>query len=298
MLARIIEQGDAGMAEHDRQRRAALGLGLAGLAGLTAAGTARAQTPTSTWDRIRTTGEVRIGVVPGEPWFYKDVSTGAWGGIGTLAGEAIAHDLNVKLVTVETTWAAAVAGLQAGQYDVMFVLDATPQRALALDFPVQPFFYYAQGVLVCDGTPAQHWSDLNKPEVTIGVALGTAPERDVTARLPKATIKRFPGLDPALLAFQAGQLNVLCFYHPALVLMQQKTHFGTVVLPEPIRYSATSAGVRREVDKTWRDWLGTTLDFYYTTGQTQVMYETYLIARGIDPAKAPPVVRELWAQKS
>ncbi len=91
------------MADHDRQRRAALGVGLAGVAGLAAAGSARAQAPASTWERIRSAGEVRIGVVPGEPWFYKDLATGTWGGIGALAGEAIAHDLNVKLVTVETT---------------------------------------------------------------------------------------------------------------------------------------------------------------------------------------------------
>lgn len=286
------------MAEHDRHRRAALGFGLAGVASLAAAEPARAQAPISTWDRIHSVGEVRIGVVPGEPWFYKNLATGEWGGIGAFAGQAVAHDLNVKLVTVETTWANAVAGLQAGQYDVQFVLDATPQRATAVDFPVQPFFYYAQGLLVRDGVAARNWSDLDKPEVTIGVALGTAPDRDVSSRLPHAVIKRFPGLDPALLAFQAGQLTALCFYHPALVLMQQKSKLGTVFLPEPIRYSATSAGVRREADKTWRDWLGTALDYYYTTGQTQTMYETYLRERGIDPAKAPPVIRERWSQKS
>ena len=180
----------------------------------------------------------------------------------------------------------------------MFVLDATPQRALAVDFPVQPFFYYAQGVLLRDGVTAQSWNELDKPEVTIGVALGTAPDRDITARLHHAAIKRFPGLDAAVLAFQSGQLTALCFYHPALVLMQKKTRTGTVILPTPIRYSSTSAGVRREADKTWRDWLGTTLDFYYTTGQTQQMYETYLRSRDIDPTKAPSLMREAWTQKS
>ena len=285
------------MAEPNPQRRLALGAGLAGVAAL-AAGPARAQAPSSTWERIKSSGELRIGVVPGEPWFYKDLATGTWGGIGTAAGEQVAKDLNVKLVKVETTWANAVAGLQAGQYDVMFVLDATPQRAQSIDFPVQPFFYYAQGVLVRDGTTVKTWSDLDQPGVTIGVALGTAPERDMTARMKQAKIERYPGLDSALLAFQAGRLTALCFYHPALVLMQQKSKQGTVVLPEPYRYSATSAGVRREADKTWRDWLGTALDYYYTTGATQRMYEAYLIERGMDPAKAPPVVREMWGGKS
>lgn len=286
------------MAEHNR--RVALGAGLgAGLAGAAAlAGAARAQSPASTWERIRSAKELRIGVVPGEPWFYKDLATGTWGGIGTAMGEQLAKDLDAKLVPVETTWATAVAGLQAGQYDVMFVLDATPARAQAVDFPVQPFFFYAQGVLVRDGVVAKTWADLDKPDVTIGVAVGTAPERDMTARMKQAKVERFPGLDPAVLAFQSGKLSALCFYHPALVLMQQKTKQGTVVLPEPYRYSATSAGVRREADKTWRDWLGLSMDYYYTTGATQRMYEAYLASRGIDPAKAPPVVREMWGARS
>jgi polar amino acid transport system substrate-binding protein len=252
--------------------------------------------PASTWDRIKSSGELRIGVAPGEPWFAKDLAAGSWVGIGVAVGEAIAKDLGVKLLPVETSWAQAVSGLQAGQYDVMFVLDATPQRALAVDFPVQPLFYYAQGVLLRDGVTAAHWSDLDKPEVVIGTTLGTAPERDVTARLPHAVIKRYPGADAALLAFQAGQLTGLCMYHPALVLLQAKSKLGKVFIPEPVRYSSTSAGVRREADKTWRDWLGTAFDFYYTTGQTQGIYTAYLTSRGIDAAQAPAVMRELWSK--
>src|ERR1700721_2574620 len=174
------------------QRRAALGLGVAGAAATLVASRASAQTA-STWDRIRGKKELRIGVPSGEPWFYKGPASGARSGIGYAAGAAIAKDLDVTLTPVETTWANAVAGLQADQFDVMFVLDATPQRALSLDFPVQPFFYYAQGVLVRNGLVAKHWADLDKPDVRIGVTLGTAPDRDVTARLPHARIERFPG---------------------------------------------------------------------------------------------------------
>jgi len=44
----------------------------------------------------------------------------------------------VELETVEVTWGTAVSALQANQIDIMFVLDATPERALAIDFPSQP----------------------------------------------------------------------------------------------------------------------------------------------------------------
>ena len=277
-------------------RRAALGLGLAGIAAIAATRDAAAQAPASTWERIKSTGELRIGVTQGEPWFFKDLATNEWGGIGHAAGKQVAADLGVKLVTVETTWGNAVAALQAGQFDVMFVLDATPQRAQAVDFPVQPLFYYAQGVLVRDGLTVKRWSDLDKPDITIGVTLGTAPDRDLTARLKQAKIERFTSNDQSVLAFQSGKVHAISLYHPALVMQRKRVNMGKVVIPEPARASTTSAGIRREPDKTFRDWLGLALDFYYVTGATQGWYETFLASRGIDPADAPAVMKEMWGR--
>ena len=242
-------------------------------------------------------GELRVGVAPGEPWFYKDQRSDQWYGIGWGVAVALARDLGVKPVPVETTWGNAVAGLQAGQFDVMFVLDATPQRALAVDFPVQPMFYYAQGLLVRDGLAVRKWEDLDKPEIRIGVILGTAPDRDVTTRLTKAQIERFPSGDETAAAFQAGRVDAISLFHPALVMLRARVKRGTVVLPEPIREFSTSAGVRRDPEKSWRDWLGLSMAYLYTTGETQKIYEEYLKFRGIDPKEAPAVMRELWQNR-
>jgi polar amino acid transport system substrate-binding protein len=278
-------------------RGSAAGAGVAAAAGLLGAGPAMAQAPAaSTWQQIKDRGELRIGAAPSEPWFAKDQRSGEWSGIGWAMGVAIAKELNVKPVAVETSWGNAVAGLQANQFDVMFVMDATPQRALAVDFPSQPFFYYAQGVLIRDGLSARRWDELNKPEIKIGVTLGTSPDRDVTLRLPNATIERFPSNDETTAAFQAGRVDAMSFFHPALVMQQRRVRKGTVVLPEPFRFSTTSAGVRRETDKTWRDWLGLALDYYYVTGQTQRIYEEFLTSRQIDPKAAPAIMRELWGR--
>ncbi|BBK31655.1 polar amino acid transport system substrate-binding protein [Stella humosa] len=278
-------------------RGSALGAGAVAASGLLAA-PAMAQTApaASTWQQIKDRGELRIGAAPSEPWFAKDQRSGEWSGIGWAMGVAIAKELNVKPVAVETSWGNAVAGLQANQFDVMFVMDATPQRALAVDFPAQPFFYYAQGVLVRDGLAVKRWEELDKPEIKVGVTLGTSPDRDVTMRLTKATIERFPSNDETTAAFQAGRVDAMSFFHPALVMQQRRVRKGTVLLPEPFRYSTTSAGVRREADKTWRDWLGLTLDYYYVTGQTQKIYEDFLVSRQIDPKTAPAIMRELWGK--
>jgi len=250
----------------------------------------------STAQQIKQRGELRIGVTPGEPWFFKDPATGQWSGIGYSMGQQVAKDLGVKLAPVETTWGNAVAAVQANQIDVMFVLDATEERKKAIDFPDNPFFWYAQGVLLKDGMKVKNWSDLDRDDVRIAVTLGTAPDRELTRRLPKAKIERFANMDEAIAAFYAGRVDAASFYHPALVMQQARVKKGAVVIPEPVVALPTSAGVRREDDKTFRDFLNVEFDKYYKNGQTQKFYEEFLVSRGIDPAKAPPIVKEQWGK--
>jgi polar amino acid transport system substrate-binding protein len=249
----------------------------------------------STWQQIKSSGELRIGVTPGEPWYFKDPASGQWSGIGFRMGQQIAQDLGVKLVPVETTWGNSVAALQANQIDVMFVLDPTEERKKAIDFPDAPFFWYAQGVLVRDGLNVKSWADLNNEGVKLAVTLGTAPDRDISQRLPKAKIERFQNMDEAIAAFYSGRVDGAGFYHPALVMQQARVRKGKVVIPQPVVALSTSAGIRREDDKQFRDFLSTEFEKYYKNGETETFYEDFLKSRGIDPKSAPPVVKERWA---
>lgn len=278
----------------DAGKRAFLGMVAALGLGIFATGATLAQQPTSTWQQIKQRGELRIGVTPGEPWYFKDPATGEWSGIGYRMGQQIAKDLGVKLVPVETTWGNAVAAIQANQIDVMFVLDATDERKKAVDFPDAPFFWYAQGVLVRDGLQAASWADLNRDNVRIAVTLGTAPDRDITQRLPKARIERFQNMDEAIAAFYAGRVDGAAFYHPALVMQQARVKKGQVVIPQPVVALATSAGIRREDDKSFRDFLDKEFAKYYKDGETQKFYEEFLAFRHIDSKKAPPIIKEQW----
>lgn len=287
------------MTEHLGSRRTFLAAGSligAGAALAASSGPVLAQDASagSTLKAIRDRGELRIGVAPGEPWFYKDQRSGEWYGLGWGTGVAVAKELGVKPVPVETTWGNAVAALQAGQFDVMFTMDATPQRALAVDFPIQPMFWYAQGVLLADGQTVTSWEEMNKPEFRIGVVLGTSPDRDITVRLPKATIERFPSADETGAAFIAGRMDGISLFHPALVMLQSRIKKGKIILPQPMRESPSSAAVPNVADKSWRDWLGVCLGYFYATGQTQKIFEDYLAFRGIDPASTPAIMRERW----
>ena len=86
----------------------------------------------STWDAIKERGSIRVGVTQAPPWFSKDPASGEWAGLGSALGKAMAGELGVEFEPVEVTWGTAVAALQADKIDVMFVLDATPKRAVAI----------------------------------------------------------------------------------------------------------------------------------------------------------------------
>ena len=249
-----------------------------------------------TLQKIKSAGELRIGVAPGDPWYFRDPSSGTWSGLGVLLGEQVAKDMGVKMTPVETTWGNSVAALQAGQIDAMFVLDATEERKKAIDFPTNPLLWYAQGVLAKDGLVVKNWADLDKPEVRIGVALGTATDRDLTVRLPKAKIERFTNTDETIAAFMSGRVDAIGFYHPALVIAYSKIRRGKVQVPQPVVALPTSVGIRREADTGFRDQLNTSIGNLYASGQTQVLYGRYLKTKGIDAATVPGVMKETLGQ--
>ena len=255
---------------------------------------ASAQTPTM--QKIKQAGELRIGVAPGDPWYFRDPSSGQWSGLGVLLGEQVAKEMGVKMTPVETTWGNSVTALQSGQIDAMFVLDATDERRKALDFPANPLLWYAQGVLAKDGLAAKSWADLDKPEVRIGVALGTATDRDLTKRLPQAKIERFTNTDETVAAFMSGRVDAIGFYHPALVIAYAKIRKGKIFVPQPVVALPTSAGIRRETDPAFRNQLDTIIGKLYSSGQTQALYAQYLKTKGVDPATVPGVMKETLGQ--
>ena len=104
----------------------------------------------STWEKIKSSGTLKMGVTQAPPWYSKNPTTGKWdSGLIVSIGESMAEELGVKLETVEVTWATAIAALQANKIDMMF-LDATPKRAMVVDYPFQPLLYISLAVLARD----------------------------------------------------------------------------------------------------------------------------------------------------
>jgi polar amino acid transport system substrate-binding protein len=246
-----------------------------------------------TLDEAKKRGSLRIGVTQAPPWFSKDPKTGEWSsGLGVSMGKAMAQTLGVKLEVVEVTWGNAIAALQGNKIDIMFMLDATPERKEAVDFPAAPLLYYSLAVLARDDLAVTSWEDLNKPGVRIAVPQASSMDRYLTANTSKADIQRFPGNAEAIAAFQSGRVDAVCLFHPPLLAARQRLGKGKIVVPTPAQSQPSSAAMRKG-DTQFVAWVDKAFADYYKSGQTQKWYEAALTDFGLDPKLAPPIMKEM-----
>ncbi len=235
-----------------------IGMGTAAAAVAAASGTsARAQSAEqSTFDRVMSTKKIRVGgVATGTPWWWKDQASGQWGGQFWDMASALAADIEVDLEVVETTWGNAVLDLQANKIDLMFGLNPTPKRALAIDFS-GPVYDSALVVIARPDFEVTTWAALNDPDVKIAVDVGSAHDQVASRLCPNAQIIRFKSIDEATLALRSRRADVqVIFWMGGVRAVKRDPGLGAVAVPQPFFGSTSNIGFRREPDKTWRDFV-------------------------------------------
>jgi polar amino acid transport system substrate-binding protein len=246
-----------------------------------------------TLEAVKKRGTLRVGVTQAPPWFSKDPKTGQWStGLGVFFGKAMADKLGVKMETVEVSWGNSIAALQADKIDIMFMIDATPERKQAVDFPETPLLWYALAALAKDDLAVKTWEDLNKAGVKIAVPQASSMDRFVTAHAAKADIQRFPDNAAAIAAFQSGRVDAVVLFHPPLLAARQKLGKGKLVVPTPAEWQASSTALRKG-DTEFVAWVNQQLAENYKSGQTEKWYEQAVADFGLDPKLAPPVMKEM-----
>lgn len=246
-----------------------------------------------TIEEAKKRGALRVGVTQAPPWFSKDPKTGEWSsGVGVSMGKAMAQALGVKLETVEVTWGNSIAALQGNKIDIMFMIDATPERKEAVDFPATPLLYYSLAVLARDDLAVKTWDDLDKAGMRIAVPQASSMDRFLTQHTPKADIQRFPGNAEAIAAFQSGRVDAVCLFHPPLLAARQRLGKGKIVVPTPAEWQPSSAALRKG-DAEFAAWVDKQFAADYQSGQTQKWYEAALADFGLDPKLAPPIMKEM-----
>lgn len=253
------------------RRRAMLAMAGAPLLAMPFVRPARAQGGgESVFDRIMRTKTIRVAGLPGElPFFNKDLASGKWSGACVEMMNDVAKQLGgVSVEYLDSTYGNSVLQVQAGQIDLAFALNATPQRALAIDF-TRAVFNHGFGICGKPEFKAKTWSDVNRPEVKIAVDLGSSQEAAARRFAPKAEITALRTRDEVVLALASGRVQ--CAVFAALVgltAMKKNAQIGTfTMLTGPVVSLPSNIGVRKEADRRWRDFLDVWIDFNRGTGQ-------------------------------
>lgn len=234
----------------------------------------------STFDQIKRSGQLRYGAIDYPPNWFRDKKTGKWEGFLVEVAEDIAKEMGVKAVPVETTWATCVLDLQSNKIDMQAGLQATPKRALAIDFagPVYKLYWYA---IDHKGFHAKQWSDYDRPNVKIAAMLGSADVTILQKVAPRATRVELTDLSSVALAVTSGRADAMVTaVFGALVAKNRNPDLGDFVLPNPIVYLPSYIGVRREDNDAFRRFLQYWAEWNDLLGYTDARIRKYLKAAG------------------
>jgi polar amino acid transport system substrate-binding protein len=138
-------------------------------------------------------GELRVAVQSGQaPYAFVD-KNGVQAGSMIDFAKGMADEMGVKLVILDFDWDGLIPALLSGKADIL-AADMTPtlKRALKISF-TDPWIYVQPCIFTKTGASFQTLEDVNKPEVTVGVLLGSTGETIAKQYLPKATIKSYKG---------------------------------------------------------------------------------------------------------
>ena len=268
----------------NRRNLAAAGVAAATLAAVGAALPARAQSKTeSTWDLVKRTGKVRMGVFEYPPYFVRDKASGEWGGAMVEMGKDIAKELKVTYEPVEVGgFAEAVLSLQAGKVDMNFGLQATPLRATAIDF-AGPIYWIEWVTVNNPKFQAKVWADYNKKDVKVAVMTGTSDSLLLSKMAPLATKIEMQDIAQVALAVSSGRADAFTTTVLASMVMKSKNPgLGDFVNPTPRVALPGYIGMRLEDDQRWSKFLNRWAEWNILLGHNETRMKDALRKDGLE----------------
>lgn len=218
----------------------------------------------SVWDKVAETGVLACGAMPSNKVVSWKVDTDA-GYEGYAPGfcREIAKDLGaeigkeIKVEFQETTWSTVVLDLQSRRIDLWAGMSDTEERRKAIDM-AGPLYELAHCVVNRAGFDGfDTWAEYDRPEHTIAAIGGTSDEQVVKKMMPSARLVSFKTAAEVNLAVQSGHADA--FVMPVTTCMlafsDTRSAFSSFKVPEPFYAQPSSAGMTKDDDPRFREWL-------------------------------------------
>lgn len=143
-------------------------------------------------NQIQERGVLRVGTTGDYyPMTFREVGEADFVGHQIDAARELAKDLGVEVEFATTDWKTMITGIQAGRYDIAMSgtsMSLARARVVGMSTP-WGLNGFVPIVLAENVGRFTTWEDLNSPDVTAGVTLGTTMEDYIRAELPKAQVR-------------------------------------------------------------------------------------------------------------
>jgi polar amino acid transport system substrate-binding protein len=256
-----------------------------------AAGTAAAADG-SAWTDIQNSKKLVTCAVPAyQPYSWKD-KDGQWQGFTIEMAKDVAKALRVEPVFIETSFKTVILDLQSAKCHVFFGFNATPERALAVDF-AGPLYTLGFGALDRRGwkAPGDRWADLNDPAIRVCYSMGNSSEQQIKRFAPNATRVALEKSDDCALALISGRVDrYIDGIMGVLGALQKNPDFGALHLMAPQYALPSYAGVRLD-DGRFQKFLQRWSEYNRANGNISEWLTHAMESIGIKPSTIPPEVQ-------
>jgi polar amino acid transport system substrate-binding protein len=193
-------------------------------------------------DRIRSSGEIRVGMTGDYPPLSIIDRDEQMIGLEPELAQALAATLGVRLNVVRKPFAALLPALEAGEVDIVMAgMTMTPERNMRVAF-AGPYFVSGKAILTRSETLARVSGPgaLDRGSVTLVALEGTTSEGYVENAMPRAKLRTAPSYEEAIALVVSGEVDAMVADYPVCsvaVLRNPGAGLQTVASPftfEPI----------------------------------------------------------------
>jgi polar amino acid transport system substrate-binding protein len=194
------------------------------------------------------TGKLRVAIAiapaPSALYAVKDSTTGKFRGVTVDLGAALARKLGVPVEFLPHLASGEIQNSAAsGKWDVTF-MPVDEERKKFVDFG-NAYHLLQSTYLVAPGSKLAIVEDANAPGVRIGGVANTATFRAVQRTAPKATFVTVAGVDAAIAAMNAGEIDCIALSRESLSGLVTKIP-GSRILDGGFLNSSTAVAVPKD----------------------------------------------------
>lgn len=191
---------------------------------------------------IAPTGSLLVGLYQGSPTSYLgDGSLADNRGIGFALGKQLAANMDVTFKPIVYPKNAEVLdAVKDRKIDLVFT-NATPARAKFIQFS-EPVISLEKGFLLAPKSKIKSISDLNNPNIKIGLSVGSSSEREVSELLGKAKLVKMNSTKETVEQLASGKIDAFSSNKGILFELSDQVP-GSSVMSDVIGYESMALGV-------------------------------------------------------